>query len=326
VLGEGSFGRVYRAYDPSLDREVALKVPTFPTDHPELAERFLREARAAARLRHPNIVAIFEIGQGEVGLYIASEFVAGQTLSDLLASERTSLRRAVEWVRTLALALQYAHEEGVVHRDVKPANIMIDTRGRAQLMDFGLAKRVIRDEPIPLVEGSPGPTDTAAGTVLGTPSYMAPEQARGEVDAVGPHSDQYSLGVVLYELLAGRRPFDGSTLSTLREEVADPDLVAQSPRRYNRQVPAALAEVCLKAIAKQPWRRYESLGDFAVDLQRWLNEQPVSVQRPRKHTPPKDRRWIPTWKRAWTWYALIAALGWAWVIALIIYRAATAGK
>jgi serine/threonine protein kinase len=196
VLGQGGFGTVYRADDPVLQRDVALKVPRFGSEQAGKVERFLREARAAANLRHPNIVPVFEAGTAGRDLYIAAEFVEGQALSTLVHKEKPDPRRAAAWVRDLALALAYAHGEGVVHRDVKPDNILVGAQGRPQLTDFGLARRLEEDATL-----------TTEGTLLGTPAYKAPEQARGDTAAVGPLSDQYSLGVVLYELLTGRTPF-----------------------------------------------------------------------------------------------------------------------
>src|SRR5262249_39081226 len=199
VLGRGGFGVVYRAFDPLLDREVALKVPLFSRAERKKAERFLNEARAAARLRHPNIVAFYEIGEADDRLFLAAEYIQGKTLADVVKVSRPSIAQSVRWVLELAGALNYAHSQGIVHRDIKPQNIMIDAGGRPQIMDFGLAKRVDRDS-----------TMTVEGALLGTPAYMPPEQARGEIDKIGPQSDQYSLGVVLYELLTGQKPFDGS--------------------------------------------------------------------------------------------------------------------
>jgi WD40 repeat protein len=267
ALGQGGFGMVYRAYDPVLDREVALKVPTFPPDQPDKVARFLGEAKAAARLRHPNIVAVFETGQAGNDYYIASEFVEGMPLSVRIANDPPSFHQAAGWVRDLALALNYAHDEGIIHRDVKPANIMIDKRNRAQLMDFGLARRLGEEAG-----------ETSSGTVVGTPAYMAPEQARGDSRAIGPACDQYSLGVVLYELLTGERPYEGSS-PVIRKKVADPDALPPRPRDLQPDIPLDLEAVCCKAMAKEPRRRYRTAGDFAVDLQHWLKVEDVQARR-----------------------------------------------
>ena len=278
MVGQGGFGTVYRAYDPVLDREVALKVPNFVTREPEKIKRFLTEAKAAARLRHPNIVAVFEAGEADGVDYIATEFVTGEALSQRLKRGRPSLRQAAQWVRDLALALAYAHSEGVIHRDIKPANIMIGTNQRPQLMDFGLAKVLADTAPAGFHRptGRAGATVSIAtvdGTIMGTPAYMAPEQARGDVKTVGPHSDQYSLGVVLYELLTGRRPVVNihARGGIVSEQPA-------RPRQLNRKIPRNLEAVCLKAMAKKPAHRYADAADLAVDLQHWLQADPVGAR------------------------------------------------
>lgn len=256
ALGQGTFGRVYRAFDPLLGRLVALKVPRFGADETTKVKRFHTEARAAASLRHPNIVAVFESGECDGQLFLATEFVEGRTLSAAIADRRPTVRQAAAWTRDLALALAYAHEEGVVHRDIKPENIMFGANERLQIMDFGLAKRLDEDSSM-----------TTDGSVMGTPAYMSPEQARGDTGQVGPASDQYSLGAILYELLTGRRPFSGPAHSVISQVIStDPP----TPHSIDAKIPPDLAAVCTKAMEKQPSRRYPSLADMAADLDRWL--------------------------------------------------------
>ncbi|MCI0681985.1 MAG: serine/threonine-protein kinase [Gemmataceae bacterium] len=268
VLGRGGFGTVYRAYDPLLDREVALKVPRFAVDDRDLLERFVREAKAAARLRHPNIVAIYESGQAGDYPYIASEFVDGVPLYRILRERRLDTRTAVDWVRQIAEALHYAHQEGIVHRDIKPANIMVTQGGRPQVMDFGLAKRAA-DEAAHM---------TTEGQIIGTPAYMAPEQALARSEDVGPRSDEYSVGVVLYEMLCGKTPFSGDVWSVI-SRVSNVDEPPPSLRSMRADIPRDLEACCLKALAKAPDARYPTLQALADDLKRFLDGQPL-VARP----------------------------------------------
>jgi WD40 repeat protein/serine/threonine protein kinase len=264
VLGQGTFGRVYRAYDPVLDREIALKVPRFPAGHEELVERFHREARAVARLKHPNIVAVFESGFADGHYYIASEFVEGMPLANRIARGPVPLRDAATWVRDLARGLAYAHHTGIIHRDIKPANIMLEKGDWPQLMDFGLARR-LEDATL-----------TTEGAVMGTPAYMPPEQAVGDQKRIGPRSDQYSLGVVLYELLTGQRPFTGGSIESVIHQVLHSEPIR--PRKIRLRIPLDLEAICLKAIAKRLEHRYADAGEFADDLERWLDDEPTEAR------------------------------------------------
>jgi len=197
ALGKGAMGTVYLAEDTQLQRHVALKTPHFEQEPtPELLERFYREARAAATLRHPNICPVYDVGQIEGTHYISMAFIEGHPLSALVQSAKPQPERQVLIVvRKLAQALQDAHDHGIVHRDLKPANIMVDTRNEPIIMDFGLARQLQRDTNIRI---------TQSGMLIGTPAYMSPEQIDGELDKIGPPTDQYSLGVILYELLTGQ--------------------------------------------------------------------------------------------------------------------------
>ncbi len=258
LLGEGRHATVYRASDPTLEREVALKLLRAGAPRsPRSFERFLGEARALARLRHPRIVSVYEAGRDGDQLYIALALIEGESLAEFVAKARPTHRRGVEIVAELAEALAYAHGFGIVHRDVKPANVRLDAQGGAHLMDFGIAYRPDSGE-------APAPP----GTILGTPAYIAPEQAVGAPGAVAPASDQYSLGAVFYELLCGRPPFCGPPSYVLFHAInhEPPD-----PREIDQSIPRPLAAICRKAMAKRPERRYPSCQAFAADLRRWLD-------------------------------------------------------
>ena len=262
TVGHGGFGTVYKARDPELDRVVAIKVPRAGNlAGPQELDRFLREARSVAQLRHPAIVSIYEVGQQDGVPYLVSDFVRGVTLADLLSARRPGFRESAELVAAVADALQYAHEQGVVHRDVKPSNIMIGDDGKPSVMDFGLAKREAGEI-----------TMTIEGQVLGTPAYMPPEQARGEGHAVDARGDVYSLGVVLYQLLTGELPFRGTQRMLLHQVLHDEP---RPPRRLNDSIPRDLNTICLKCLRKEPARRYDSAAALADDLRRWLKGEPI---------------------------------------------------
>ena len=208
---------------------------------------------------------IYDAGNDGDHYYIASAFIEGQTLKDATEDQQPDFRQVAQTVRDLAEALDYAHGMGVIHRDVKPANVMIDTRGQALLMDFGLAHLKRSEEKL-----------TQDGSVMGTPAYMAPEQADGSFGEVGPASDQYSLGVVLYELLCGQIPFSGPAAAVIFNHLHQtPD----SPRRINSQVPKDLETICLKAMAKSPTDRYVGCAALSQDLRHWLDGEPVQWPR-----------------------------------------------
>jgi predicted Ser/Thr protein kinase len=254
-LGEGAMGVVYKAEDAKLRRAVALKF-LLPGSlaGPEERARFLREAQAAAALRHPNICSVFEIDEVEGRTFIVMEYVEGESLSDKLASGTLSLNEAARVVVQIAEALEHAHEKGVVHRDVKTANVMLTARGDAVLTDFGLAK----------ADFSAKVTET--GTTVGTAAYMSPEQARGK--EVDQRTDIWSLGVVFYELITGTLPFKGefapATLYSILNEEPTP------PRAIRAELPAELESAALRAIQKDPDKRFQSAREFGVAIARWM--------------------------------------------------------
>jgi serine/threonine-protein kinase len=265
VLGEGTFGTVYRAKDRRLDRLVALKVPRpGRSDLPREAERFLREARSTARLRHPHIVPIHDVCLEGPDCFLVSEYVPGTTLSEVLRTGRLPHTRAAEILAQVARAVAHAHRQGVIHRDLKPSNILIDADGQPRVLDFGLARPIAR-----------GGTLTEDGTILGTPAYMAPEQARSDSNAVSARSDIYALGVILYELLTGELPFRG-TPSAILYQLQDQEPIA--PRRLDRRVPTDLETIALKCLEKDPHRRYAGADALADDLERWLAGQPIRAR------------------------------------------------
>ncbi|MBI2900511.1 MAG: protein kinase, partial [Planctomycetes bacterium] len=257
-IGRGGFGAVYRAWQRDLGRFVALKF--LESSDPEGVRRFAREAQTAAKLNHPNIVPIYEVGEQAGRHFISMEFIDGRTLD----KARLPARRAAEALRDAALAVHFAHGRDIVHRDLKPENLMLDAAGHVWVMDFGLAREV---------QG--GTTMTASGVIVGTPAFMAPEQASGKrCDA---RSDVYSLGATLYALLCGRPPFAGATALDIVLQVRERD--PARPRSVEPKVHPELETIVLKAMEKEPARRYLTAADFAEDLRRFLDGEPIGARR-----------------------------------------------
>jgi predicted Ser/Thr protein kinase len=256
LLGHGAMGSVYLAYDQQLGRHVALKTPKFAGgDVHEMIERFYREARAAATLRSPNICPIYDMGEAEGVHYISMAYIEGKTLSAIIREQTlTDPHQIAALIRALALALQKAHEEGVVHRDLKPGNVMMDADGEPIVMDFGLARRI--DEETRL---------TQSGALVGSPAYMSPEQIGGKPEDIGPAADIYSLGVIMYELLTGRLPFEGSILSIIGQ-IGQNDPPPPSQLQPHIGADSPLEQICLRMMAKRPEDRYASMAEVAAAL------------------------------------------------------------
>jgi serine/threonine protein kinase/tetratricopeptide (TPR) repeat protein len=266
-IGRGGQGVVYRARQKSLNRTVALKVIGLGqwSSTPHL-KRFRHEAEAAASLEHPQIVPIYEIGERDGSCYFSMKFIEGGQLDEVLKRKPMSMRRAAELLVEIARTVQFAHEHGILHRDIKPGNILLDRNGEPHLTDFGLARLIEQQSTV-----------TNSFDVLGTPSFMAPEQAAGHVKRLSPAADVYSLGAVFYQMLTGQPPFaGGTTYETIRLVM---ETEPRSPRLWNPRVDIDLATICLKCLEKDPARRYSSAEALAEDLERWLRHEPVRARR-----------------------------------------------
>lgn len=267
VLGRGGMGVVYDARQKALKRRVALKMVTAGAHiGPDQRARFQIEAEAVAALQHPSIVQIYEVGEHDGIPYFSLEYVGGGSLERKIKRQPVPPRDAAGLVQSLALAMDYAHDLGIVHRDLKPANVLMTADGLPKITDFGLAKRLDDSDS----------SQTQAGTILGTPSYMAPEQAEGEVKEVGKLADVYSLGAVLYQLLTGRPPFQGTTLLETLEMVRNQDPVPV--RQLQPKVPHDLETICLKCLQKLPAKRYMTAGALADDLGHFLANEPIQAR------------------------------------------------
>src|SRR5881398_2909240 len=299
-IGRGAQGVVFRARQKSLNRTVALKVISLGQWASKAhLKRFRREAEAAASLDHPCIVPSYEVGERDGSCYFSMKFVEGGQLDEVVRRKLMSIRQAAELIAKIARTVHYAHEHGILHGDVKPGNILLDAKGEPHLTDFGLA-RLLETES----------TVTRTMEILGTPSYMAPEQAVGNNAAVSGATDVYGLGAVLYQLLTGHPPFAGGTTFETIKLLLDTE--PRQPRLWNPKIDRDLATICLKCLDKDPQRRYSSALTLAEDLDRWLKHEPIRARRTGLVT--RGRKWVrrnPTRALlAACVVALAAAAGW----------------
>src|SRR5256714_1020347 len=277
-IGRGGQGVVYRAHQKSLNRTVALKViglgPWATETH---LKRFRREAEAAASLEHPGIVPIHEVGERDGQCYFSMKFIEGGQLDEVVRRTPVSFRQAAELIAKVARTVHYAHEHGILHRDIKPGNILLDKNGEPHLTDFGLARLLDTQSSV-----------TRTIDVLGTPSYMAPEQAAGETTKLSKATDVYGLGAVLYQLLTGQPPFAGGTTYETIRLLRDTE--PRQPRLLNSEIDRELSTICLKCLEKDPKRRYSSALALAEDLEHWLKHEPIQAKSSGFFT--HSRKWV----------------------------------
>src|ERR1035441_8330806 len=267
-VGRGGMGVVYRAKQVSLNRDVALKMILAGRLASEAeVKRFFHEARAAAKLQHPNIVAVHEVGLQDGQPYYSMDFIEGSNLEQLARQHPLPAQQAAEYVRAVAEAIHFAHEHGTVHRGLKPTNILIDIFNQSRITDFGLARCEQLD-----------PHLTTSGQILSTPAYISPEQTQAKTEAVGPQSDVYSIGAVLYHLLTQRPPFAAESLPAMLDLVVHHEPV--SPRALDPSVPRDLETICLKCLQKDPARRYRSARDLSDELGRFSRGESILARPP----------------------------------------------
>lgn len=303
-IGRGGMGIVYHARQKSLSRKVAVKLMLQGAlASPDEQRRFRSEAEAVARLEHPGIIPIYEVGEHQGRLYFSMPLVGGETLAEKLRAGPLPNRDAARLVREIARAIHYAHQRGIIHRDLKPANVLVDDSGRVHVSDFGLAKRLRTDQ-------TSAHTLTQTGAILGTPSYMAPEQASGGRGEVGPLSDVYSLGAILYALLTGRAPFQGPTPVDTVLMLLEQDPVA--PRLLNRKIDRDLEMILLRSLQKPPELRYESAEALANDLDAYLRSEPIAARSgqftqvlARVFRETHHAAILENWGLLWMWHALV---------------------
>jgi len=295
VLGRGGMGVVYKAHQPSLKRIVALKMIHEASADPQGLTRFRTEAEAVAQLQHPAIVQIHEIGESEGRPYLSLEYLDGGTLSKRLARSLPLPREAAQLVEQLARGMHFAHQRGIIHRDLKPSNVLLTRDGHPKISDFGLARWTRPDN------GVTSETMTRTGDVLGTPSYMAPEQAAGHVRQMGPATDVYGLGVILYECLTGKPPFEANSTMEALQCVLHEDPVR--PTKLQPSVPHDLQTICLTCLEKKQARRYESAEALGDDLRAFLAGEPIKAR------APTARERLGRWARRRPTLAVLAAVG-----------------